>query len=98
MTRGMRAGGVASVVAVFAVIVIVIIGLLRLAHAPEVAPEAAAAAQAAPAPPPGPPCIHEVCSDRPAHLKCVVGATRAYCDDYWIVYEHHCDCDKWGNL
>ena len=57
----------------------------------ERAPLAMPAGQAAP------PCIHEVCSDRPARLRCNHWSGSS-CDGFDINYEHHCRCDTWGTV
>lgn len=47
--------------------------------------------------PAGPPCIHEVCGERPARLKCDQFST-GRCDGYAVLYERHCVCDRWATL
>jgi hypothetical protein len=53
-------------------------------------------------PPPPPPCIHENCFERLHAMQCVFEHYGQHqepptCTRYEYVYEHHCDCDKWGN-
>lgn len=65
----------------------------------EPAPSAPASAPSPPILPP-PPCIHEVCSERPAELRCVELREAARylspCIRFEIQYARHCDCDTWG--
>jgi hypothetical protein len=53
-------------------------------------------------PPSPPPCIHENCFDRLHGMQCTIERYGQHqepptCTRYEFAYEHHCDCDKWGN-
>ena len=77
---------------------VLLIGGLALAIGTAIVP-ASAPAQPSPvtttAAPPAPPCIHEVCGDRPARLRCYDYTTHL-CRGYAIDYEHRCTCDACG--
>lgn len=47
--------------------------------------------------PTAPPCIHEVCGDRPARLRCNHWSVSS-CDVFDIHYERHYTCDTWGTV
>ena len=74
--------------------------------APHHTPAVATAATAAPAAPPvpvAPPCIHKVCGERPAALQCEQSSPgymgyAGPCHRFVILYESHCDCDRWATL
>lgn len=70
---------------------------IRLRPTPEavVLPDAAAPA---PAVDPGPPCMHETCGERPKYLKCVSWPGAHECGTFEVLYEHHCNCDRWAPM
>ena len=39
-------------------------------------------------------CVHEICAARPHFLQCADGHTT--CRTFEIMYERHCDCDRWA--
>lgn len=67
-------------------------------HRGPVAPEVSIVVEpVAPVSPPAPGsvhCVHEVCAARPSRLDCADYSTYL-CHNYSVVYEHHCDCDRW---
>jgi len=58
---------------------------------PAAAPSVSASPQAK-----APVCIHERCSERPSYIRCTDNYRSHYCDNYRVVYEHHCECDTWA--